>query len=178
MAEMKDLAASSPFAAASLANLGRVSAAAGTPGTLPGGADSAAGFAALPFLSHMAATGTAPPGASAAFLHHFVDPRHPFSAAAAAAAAGAFKPFLTSAAAAASSSSSPSSTTTSSTMPSSTSPPGIGVKSSFPSAFQPPGSTKVDRKGSPPALFSPGQNLYPRSNSVGKFFPTVLKIQS
>ena len=41
---------------------------------------------------------------------------------------------------------------------------------SFPSAFQPPNShhnNVKSGKGSPPVLFSPGQNLYPRS-SAGK----------
>ena len=163
--EMKDLAANSPFAAASLANLGRAGALpAGHPGA--DSAAAAAGFAALPFLSHMAAAGAAPPGAGA-FLHHFVDPRNPFAAAAA--AAGAFKPFLTSAASAVSSSPSSGVTTTSSTPSAAGSPPGLSVKSGFPSAFQPPSGAKADRKGSsPPALFSPGQNLFPRSSSVGK----------
>ena len=38
---------------------------------------------------------------------------------------------------------------------------------SFPSAFQPPNShhnNSKSGKGSPPVLFSPGQNLYPRSS--------------
>ena len=45
------------------------------------------------------------------------------------------------------------------------------IHKSFPSAFQPPTSLHQHHnksgKGSPPTLFSPGQNLYPRS-SAGK----------
>ena len=139
---MKDLAASSPFAAASLANFSRGGGANSAPGM--------EGFAALPFLSHMAATGAATPGGC---LHHFVDPRHPFSAA----FSGAFRPFLAAAA--------------SSTATSTTSSNSLSSTKSFPSAFQPPNSnasTKLDRKQSP-TLFSPGQNLFPRNASVGKF---------
>eukprot|EP00095_Tigriopus_kingsejongensis_P011562 maker-scaffold768_size100864-snap-gene-0.10 protein:Tk11562 transcript:maker-scaffold768_size100864-snap-gene-0.10-mRNA-1 annotation:"hypothetical protein SINV_09674" len=104
-----------------------------------GGAD---GFVGFPFLSHMTGGGQPP------FLHHFVDPR--FSSAAAA-AASAFRPFLSS---------------TASGMP----PSGSSVVDStcgklgknFSSAFQPPSKTGA----SPPTtLFSPGQNLYPRSSA-------------
>ena len=140
---MKDLPAGGPFAA----SLG-----------LAGREGFAAAAAGLPFLSaaHMAAAGAA--GGQPPFgLHHFVDPRGlPFSA-----AAGAFRPFLTYATTAGGA------TTTATSSDSST-----GVKSSFGSAFAPPaagsGNTKVESsKGSPPTLFSPGQNLFPRASSAG-----------
>ena len=45
----------------------------------------------------------------------------------------------------------------------------------FGSAFQPPPPTKLG-KGSPPSLFSPGQNLFPRSASAGTvIWPTKPK---
>lgn len=141
---MKDLAASSPF-------LGLAAA-----GRSPSGAGGLEGFpaAGLPFLSHMAAAS----GHPAPFLHHFVDPRHPFSAAAAAAAAGAaFRPFLSSSLAA---------TSTSASIVSRAESSPLGK--SFNSAFQPPPGSKLDTKGTSPTLFSPGQNLFPRSSSAGK----------
>ncbi len=116
-AEMKDLAASSPFL-----GLGRAAAAAAAGGTTTTPME---GFPGLPFLSHMAAAAGAGGGQPPPFLHHF---GHPFTA---------FRPFL--------------STTTST--------------ASAASAFQPP--VTRDKKGSSPTLFSPGQNLFPRS-STGK----------
>ena len=125
----------------------------------------AAAAAGLPFLSaaHMAAAaggGGQPPFG----LHHFVDPRGlPFSAGAA--AAGAFRPFLTYATTGAGATAA---TTTAAASSESS------VKSSFGSAFQPPsggggGNNKVESsKGSPPTLFSPGQNLFPRASSAGR----------
>ena len=97
------------------------------------------GFAGLPFLSHMAAA-TAAQQPSPFGLHHFVDPRLPFPP-------GAFRPFF----------SGGQTNTTSSAKAT------IGK---FGSAFQPPPPTKLG-KGSPPSLFSPGQNLFPRSASAG-----------
>ena len=105
-------------------------------------------------------------------LHHFIDPRLPFSAA----AAGAFRPIFgttaAAAAAAAIAASNASSTATSSQLSDSI----IGSAGSkiTSSAFQPP------NKGGPPTspgsttgsagqtLFSPGQNLYPHRGCAGK----------
>ena len=117
------------------------------PGGLPG---------ALALSHHMSQPGFG--------LHHFIDPRLPFSA------AGAFRPIFGStaaAAAAAAIAASAASTTTSATSPQlSDSICGTGKVSS--SAFQPPSASKGP--GSPPGsasttLFSPGQNLYPNRSA-------------
>ena len=135
--DMKDLQ-SSPFS-----GLGLAAAAAAAGSAAAVGRE---GFAAgLPFLSHMAAATAAQP--SPFGLHHFVDPRLPFPP-------GAFRPFFSS------SSSSGGQTNTTTTSSAETT---IGK---FGSAFQPPPPTKLG-KGSPPSLFSPGQNLFPRSASAG-----------
>ena len=134
---MKDLQ-SSPFS-----GLGLAAAAAAAGSAAAVGRE---GFAAgLPFLSHMAAATAAQP--SPFGLHHFVDPRLPFPP-------GAFRPFFSS------SSSAGGQTNTTTTSSAETT---IGK---FGSAFQPPPPTKLG-KGSPPSLFSPGQNLFPRSASAG-----------
>lgn len=100
----------------------------GFPGGLPG---------ALALSHHMGQPGFG--------LHHFIDPRLPFSA------AGAFRPIFGNAAAAAAAiaASSASASMSDSIVI------GSKPKCSSASAFQPP-------KSSPPTLFSPGQNLYPR----------------
>jgi hypothetical protein len=137
--------------------LGLAAAAAAAGGGGPGRGEGG-GFPSLPFLSHMAAASAGQPPFG---LHHFVDPRLPFSA------GNAFRPFFTAAHSLASTMS-----TTTTTATSSAEQPMIGKFGSS-SAFQPPSSqqhmTKLG-KGSPPTtLFSPGQNLFPRSSSAGNF---------
>ena len=109
----------------------------GFPGGLPG---------ALALSHHMSQPGFG--------LHHFIDPRLPFSAA----AAGAFRPFLGNAAAAAAA-------IAASAASSSSSPPQLSdsISKVSSSAFQPP----IKGQTSPSTLFSPGQNLYPRG-PIGK----------
>lgn len=101
-------------------------------------------------------------------LHHFIDPRLPFSAA----AAGAFRPIFGNAAAAAAAIAASVSSTSTTSSASQLSDSIIAATSSkansqvSSSAFQPPAK---GGQTSPPGatLFSPGQNLYPRS-SAGK----------
>lgn len=134
----------------------------GFPGGLPG---------ALALSHHMGQPGFG--------LHHFIDPRLPFSAAA---AAGAFRPIFGTAAAAAAaiaaSQASATSTTASSHLSDSIIGGGLGSGNKVTSsAFQPPNPN--NQKGgptSPPGisstgpggtLFSPGQNLYPHRGCAG-----------
>ena len=112
------------------------------PGGLPG---------ALALSHHMSQPGFG--------LHHFIDPRLPFSAA----AAGAFRPFLGNAAAAAAAIAA----SVNSSSASSSSPPQLSdsISKVSSSAFQPP----IKGQTSPSStLFSPGQNLYPRVGPAGK----------
>ena len=130
------------------------------PGGLPG---------ALALSHHMSQPGFG--------LHHFIDPRLPFSA-----AAGAFRPIFgntAAAAAAAAIAASASSTSTSATSPQSSDSMASKVTSSV---FQPPAGSKGPTSPSAyttpsSTLFSPGQNLYPR-NSAGKMdYPFFLPIE-
>ncbi len=117
----------------------------GFPGGLPG---------ALALSHHMGQPGFG--------LHHFMDPRLPFSAA----AAGAFRPFFGSAAAAAAAIAVSAASTTSATSPQlSDSIIGRDAASKInSSAFQPP-SNKGQTSPPNSTLFSPGQNLFPRSSA-------------
>ena len=94
-------------------------------------------------------------------LHHFIDPRLPFSA------AGAFRPIFGSTAAAAAAAAIAASSSSMNTSPLSEAIISQ-CKMSAASAFQPPPCSKPGQTSpSSTTLFSPGQNLYPRS-SAGK----------
>ena len=141
---MKDLPGG-PFLGLAAAARGVAPAGSGMdsfPGGLPG---------ALALSHHMSQPGFG--------LHHFIDPRLPFSAA----AAGAFRPFLGNAAAAAAAIAA----SVNSSSASSSSPPQLSdsISKVSSSAFQPP----IKGQTSPSStLFSPGQNLYPRVGPAGK----------
>ena len=134
----------------------------GFPGGLPG---------ALALSHHMGQPGFG--------LHHFIDPRLPFSAA----AAGAFRPIFGStaaaAAAAAIAASNASSTTSSQLSDSIIGSTGSKVSSS---AFQPPNkghpptSPPGSTTGSGGTLFSPGQNLYPHRGCAGMRYSVISKL--
>ena len=112
----------------------------GFPGGLPG---------ALALSHHMGQPGFG--------LHHFIDPRLPFSA------AGAFRPIFGNTAAAAAAAAIAASSATTSPLSEA-----IISQCKASSAFQPPLSSKPGQTSpSSTTLFSPGQNLYPRS-SAGK----------
>ena len=124
-------------------------------------------------------------------LHHFIDPRLPFSAA----AAGAFRPIFGTAAGAAAAAaaiaasnagaaaSTPSVSMTSQSQLSDSIIGSAGSKISS-SAFQPPNkglpptSPPGSTTGSGGTLFSPGQNLYPHRGCAGKALSSLLDLLS
>ena len=148
-ADMKDLPQGSPFFGLAAAARG---AGVGGPGTTPNSLEGFPGGlpGALALSHHINQPGFG--------LHHFIDPRLPFSA------AGAFRPiFGNTAAAAAAAAIAASQASTPSPLSEA-----IISQCKVSSAFQAPPSSKPGQTSpSSTTLFSPGQNLYPRS-SAGK----------
>ena len=146
---MKDLPQGSPFFGLAAAARG---AGVGGPGTTPNSLEGFPGGlpGALALSHHINQPGFG--------LHHFIDPRLPFSA------AGAFRPiFGNTAAAAAAAAIAASQASTPSPLSEA-----IISQCKVSSAFQAPPSSKPGQTSpSSTTLFSPGQNLYPRS-SAGK----------
>lgn len=146
-ADMKDLPQGSPFFGLAAAARG---AGVGGPGTTPNSLEGFPGGlpGAIALSHHINQPGFG--------LHHFIDPRLPFSA------AGAFRPiFGNTAAAAAAAAIAASQASTPSPLSEA-----IISQCKVSSAFQAPPSSKPGQTSpSSTTLFSPGQNLYPRSSA-------------